>query len=223
MIWHVAVLLLCQLAGEVIVKGLNLSLPGPVLGMVLLVIILILRPIFAQSLKPTASGLLTHLSLLFVPAGVGIVGHVERLGTDGFGLSDHRDELRDHFEIDANHIVWGALSSLHQQKKVDQQVLDAAKQKLRINNNKKSPTRLNYGLSYRVGDAAILTVGFQYKDWNFAINYDMTLSSAANYNSNNGGPEIGIFKIFTFKKKPKKITTPNKRYKLPAKAICPRL
>ena len=34
-------------------------------------------------------------------------GKFTALGTDGFGVSDHRDELRDHFEVDAKHIVWG--------------------------------------------------------------------------------------------------------------------
>jgi pyruvate dehydrogenase E1 component len=64
------------------------------------------------------------------------------LGTDGFGLSEHRDELREHFEIDASHIVWSALTSLNKQKKVDKQVLEKAKQKLNINSDKTSPTSI---------------------------------------------------------------------------------
>lgn len=86
MIWHIAVLLLCQLAGEVIVKALGVGIPGPVLGMAFLVIILVLRPVFAEHMKTTANGLLAHLSLLFVPAGVGIIGHLGRLGSDGVGI-----------------------------------------------------------------------------------------------------------------------------------------
>jgi len=66
-------------------------------------------------------------------------GEFTALGTDGFGLSEHRDELRDHFEIDAKHIVWAALNSLHNQKKVDKQLLNKAKKKLEINPGKKSP------------------------------------------------------------------------------------
>jgi len=79
--------------------------------------------------------------------------------------------------------------------------------------NKKNPTRLNYGLSYRMGDAAIITMGFIFKGWNFAFNYDLTVSSAGQYNNNNGGIELGVFKIFTVNKKPK----------IPVKEICPRL
>lgn len=68
-------------------------------------------------------------------------GTFTALGTDGFGLSEHRDELREHFEIDASHIVWAVLTSLHQQKKVDKQVLTKAKEKLNINSDKKSPVK----------------------------------------------------------------------------------
>lgn len=68
-------------------------------------------------------------------------GEFSALGTDGFGLSEHRDELRDHFEIDAKHIVWAALNSLHEQKKVDKQLLNKAKKKLEINPGKESPTQ----------------------------------------------------------------------------------
>jgi pyruvate dehydrogenase E1 component len=68
-------------------------------------------------------------------------GQFAALGTDGFGLSEHRDELRDHFEIDAKHIVWAALNSLYEQKKVDKQLLNKAKKKLEINPDKESPTQ----------------------------------------------------------------------------------
>ncbi len=67
-------------------------------------------------------------------------GRFAALGTDGFGLSDHRDELREHFEIDASHIVWCALSNLHQQNKIDEKVYKKAKNNLKPNSSKKSPT-----------------------------------------------------------------------------------
>ena len=66
-------------------------------------------------------------------------GKFAALGTDGFGLSDHREELREHFEIDARHIVWAALTALHQQKKVDKETVNKAKEKLNIDGDKKSP------------------------------------------------------------------------------------
>ena len=69
-------------------------------------------------------------------------GEFTALGTDGFGLSEHRDELRDHFEIDAKHIVWAALNSLHKEKKVDTQLLNKAKKKLEINPGKRSPAQI---------------------------------------------------------------------------------
>ena len=73
-------LLLCyQLVGEVLVAALGLPLPGPVLGMLLLVLTLVLRPVVATTVEGTAEGLLGHLSLLFVPAGVGVMVHAARL------------------------------------------------------------------------------------------------------------------------------------------------
>jgi len=74
-------LLLCyQLAGEALVLALGLPLPGPVLGMLLLLLTLVLRPRTAAVAEGPAEGLLGHLSLLFVPAGVGVMIHTERLG-----------------------------------------------------------------------------------------------------------------------------------------------
>lgn len=86
MIVNLAVLLACQLAGEVVARGLGLPVPGPVIGMALLFAALILRPPFAERIAPTTSTLLAHLSLLFVPAGVGVVGHLDTLGRDGVEL-----------------------------------------------------------------------------------------------------------------------------------------
>ncbi|WP_293449051.1 CidA/LrgA family protein [Planktotalea sp.] len=87
MIAHIAILLSAQLIGEVTVRSLGLPIPGPVLGMGLLLILLIARPKIATDMAPTTSGLLSHLSLLFVPAGVGIITHLDRIATSGFGLT----------------------------------------------------------------------------------------------------------------------------------------
>src|SRR6056297_918648 len=62
------------------------------------------------------------------------------LGTDGYGLSEHRDELREYFEVNANYIAWSALNSLQEQGKIDNDMLSKAKKKLKIKANKKSPT-----------------------------------------------------------------------------------
>ncbi len=68
-------------------------------------------------------------------------GKFTALGTDGFGLSDHREELREHFEINANHIVWETLLNLHYQKKINKTVLEKAKEKLNIKSDKRSPVK----------------------------------------------------------------------------------
>ncbi len=67
-------------------------------------------------------------------------GSFSALGTDGFGLSDHRPELREHFEVNAKHIVWCTLYELKKQGKIEQKLLTKARKKLNINGNKKSPT-----------------------------------------------------------------------------------
>jgi holin-like protein len=83
MIQHLAAILTFQLIGEVIARSLGLSMPGPVIGMALMLLFFIGLPGAAAAIRPTAQGLLGHLSLLFVPAGVGVVGHATALGRDG--------------------------------------------------------------------------------------------------------------------------------------------
>jgi hypothetical protein len=93
MLRGLAVLLLFQLLGEVLSHLLALPVPGPVVGMVLLLLALELRLPQREGLRSTASGLLGVLSILFVPAGVGIVQHVghgpERAGHLGAGPAAH--------------------------------------------------------------------------------------------------------------------------------------
>ncbi|RMH47796.1 MAG: CidA/LrgA family protein [Alphaproteobacteria bacterium] len=79
-------ILLLQLMGEVVVRATGLPVPGPVLGMVGLLAVLFARPATMARVSPIADGLLRHLSVLFVPAGVGVVGHVAGLGRDGPAL-----------------------------------------------------------------------------------------------------------------------------------------
>jgi putative effector of murein hydrolase LrgA (UPF0299 family) len=68
-------LLSCQLAGELVTRALILPVPGPVFGLALLFAILLWRRRSGPALDQTADLLLANLSLLFVPAGVGIVQH----------------------------------------------------------------------------------------------------------------------------------------------------
>jgi holin-like protein len=82
LIGGLAALLLCQLAGEVLARAFALPIPGPVLGMGLLLAALLARRAIPDGIERTADGLLAHLGLLFVPAGVGVVMHLDILATD---------------------------------------------------------------------------------------------------------------------------------------------
>ncbi len=73
MIEALALLLGCQLAGEILVRLAGAPLPGPVVGLLLLLVVLLMRGTVPTAVQATARGLLRHLSLLFVPAGVGIM------------------------------------------------------------------------------------------------------------------------------------------------------
>lgn len=83
MILHLTTILIFQLIGESLARGFALLVPGPVLGMTLLLLFFVAVPRAAEAIQPTARGLLAHLSLLFVPAGVGIVSHLDRMGSQG--------------------------------------------------------------------------------------------------------------------------------------------
>ncbi|RDD63769.1 CidA/LrgA family protein [Ferruginivarius sediminum] len=72
----VTLLLVCQLVGEIVARVLELGLPGPVIGMLILFTGLALRGGVPDELQRTAQGLLQHLSLLFVPAGVGVMSYL---------------------------------------------------------------------------------------------------------------------------------------------------
>ena len=80
-------LLVFQCLGEVLVRLLRLPVPGPVAGMVLLFVALRLRAAVPAPLENAADGLLRHLSLLFVPAGVGVMLHFSRLAEEGLALA----------------------------------------------------------------------------------------------------------------------------------------
>lgn len=78
----ITTLLLYQLAGESIVLLLALPVPGPVVGMLLLFLTFLIRGRAGASLEATANGLLGHLSLLFVPAGVGVLVHIDKIASE---------------------------------------------------------------------------------------------------------------------------------------------
>lgn len=82
MVQDLLVLLACQLAGELLVFLAGLPVPGPVLGFLLLFAICLLRRRPPGGLETTAPALLSHLSLLFVPAGVGVMLHLGRIAAE---------------------------------------------------------------------------------------------------------------------------------------------
>ena len=96
MIASLSLILLCQLAGEVIVRGLVLPMPGPVIGLVFLLLLLLARDRFAalrrgplqgDGVESASRGLLANLSLLFVPAGVGVVQKLDLIAEHGIAIA----------------------------------------------------------------------------------------------------------------------------------------
>jgi holin-like protein len=75
-------LLLFQCAGEALVRLAGWPVPGPVAGMALLFVALLMRRPAPEALSVAADGLARHLSLLFVPAGVGVMLHVARVADE---------------------------------------------------------------------------------------------------------------------------------------------
>ena len=96
MIASLSLILLCQLAGEAIVRGLGLPLPGPVVGLLFLLLLLLARdrfvalargPLQQDGVENASRGLLAHLSLLFVPAGVGVVQKLDLVAEHGIAVA----------------------------------------------------------------------------------------------------------------------------------------
>jgi holin-like protein len=82
MLYAITTLFLCQLAGELLVQWLSLPIPGPLIGMLLLFIALLVRGGVPEALSETSSHLLRNLMLLFIPAVTGVMLHFERVGRE---------------------------------------------------------------------------------------------------------------------------------------------
>lgn len=93
----IAILVVCQLAGEALARIARIPVPGPVLGMVLLFSGLLVRGFLLrrggladpppEGLQSTANALLRHLGLLFIPAGVGVVTLAPLLALEWKGIT----------------------------------------------------------------------------------------------------------------------------------------
>ena len=98
MIASLSLVLLCQLAGEALVRGIGAPMPGPVIGLMFLLVLLLLRDRFAvlargpllggeaDGVESISHGLLANLSLLFVPAGVGVVQKLDLIVNHGIAF-----------------------------------------------------------------------------------------------------------------------------------------
>lgn len=79
MIGAFSLFVLCQLIGEVLGRLSHLPVPGPVIGLIVLLCYLAGRGQVPEAVKDASRGLLSHLSLLFIPAGTGVILHIQRL------------------------------------------------------------------------------------------------------------------------------------------------
>ncbi|WP_245418460.1 CidA/LrgA family protein [Cohaesibacter intestini] len=87
LLFALTLIFLCQLLGESIVTLLDLPVPGPVVGMALLFVGLSIKGGIPADIAMVGDNLLKHLSLLFIPAGVGVMLHAELLRTELLPIS----------------------------------------------------------------------------------------------------------------------------------------
>ncbi len=78
-------LLVFQSAGELLARGLHLPFPGPVIGMILLLPALRWQ-LVREPVNVCADFMLSHLSLLFVPVGVGVMTHLALVSQYGLRI-----------------------------------------------------------------------------------------------------------------------------------------
>ncbi len=80
------VLLAFWLAGSFFVEWLHWPIPGSVVGLLALWVVLIINAGVPQWLKQPSSLLIRFLTLLFVPAGVGLIEHWDAIMAHGFAI-----------------------------------------------------------------------------------------------------------------------------------------
>ncbi len=87
MLGAITAIFCCQLAGELIVAATHLPVPGPVIGMVILLAGLIAKGSVPEQIAAAGDALLKNLALLFVPAGVGVMLHIALIGREALAIS----------------------------------------------------------------------------------------------------------------------------------------
>jgi holin-like protein len=75
MLFYLTLIFCCQLVGELFIATTGLPVPGPVIGMAIMFLGLLARGSVPEDLGSVADALISNLSLLFVPAGVGVMLH----------------------------------------------------------------------------------------------------------------------------------------------------
>jgi pyruvate dehydrogenase E1 component len=101
-------------------------------------------PYVTQCLSDTRGAIVAASDYLKVlPASIDrwMPRHVRSLGTDGFGRSEARKELREFFEVESRYIALAALAELAQNGEIDQKVVAQAIKDLGIDPNKRNPAR----------------------------------------------------------------------------------
>ena len=73
MLSAIALILAFLVVGEVISRSAGIPVPGPVIGMILMLLAFFVKDDLIGRIRPTGGVLLSNLSLLFVPAGVGVM------------------------------------------------------------------------------------------------------------------------------------------------------
>lgn len=95
MLLSLGLILLCQLVGEAIAHATGTPVPGPVIGLVLCVLLLALRDRMGRVIpaelrdgrfEQTGSTLLSYLSLMFIPAGVGVIQRLDVLAGNALAI-----------------------------------------------------------------------------------------------------------------------------------------
>lgn len=87
MLSAISLILAFQVIGELISRFTGIPVPGPVIGMMLMLFAFFLKDDLIDRIRPTAGGLLSNLSLLFVPAGVGIIQYGDLFIEEGLDIA----------------------------------------------------------------------------------------------------------------------------------------
>ncbi len=80
-------LVLCQLLGTVLNVLLLPMLPGPIIGMLLLFVFLMLRGEVGEPLSVASSSLLKYLPLILVPPAVGVMAYASDIAADFWAVA----------------------------------------------------------------------------------------------------------------------------------------